>query len=338
MSLSIFSKLRRAISNPDVAIDLGTANTRVYALGCGLLADEPSVVKSNPVNGTAKNNGENKKATTMRAISPLRGGVIVDVDSAVTLLIPLLQRARRFGLLKPRTLACIPTDASEQERAALIEATERAGASYVVLTPEPLAAAIGAGLDISSPYAQMIVDIGDGVTDIAVIRYGVLLKTSAVRTACSDLHAAVQKMLTDRYNILAHPGEAERLTREVGAEFKNVRKRTLTVVGTHCSDGNDATVSVTNEEVIDSISPPINIIVRAVNAVVRDLPLKVSCEVIENGICLTGGGAALRGLPNLLAAETVLDVRPAVDPLHTVINGACQMLASGDSSRLWAVS
>jgi rod shape-determining protein MreB and related proteins len=335
MSLFIFSKLRKAIADPDVAIDLGTANTRLYALGRGLLADEPSIIKVNSENGTKKQNASGRKAS-QQSISPLRGGVIVDLDSAVTLLTPLLQRARRFGLMRPRTLACIPTDATEKERADLIEATERAGAASVVLAPEPLAAAIGAGLDISSPYAQMIVDIGDGVTDIAVIRSGALLTTAAVRKACGDLHSAVQRMLEQRHNILAYPGEAERLTREVGAPFRNLTKKILTVNGIDLSCGNEAIFSISNEDVSESIAPVINTIVRAVCATVRDLPLRASCEVIENGICLTGGGATLRGLSDLLAAETSLDVRMPVDPLHTVINGACQMLSAGDCSRLWA--
>src|SRR5215813_12100689 len=144
----------RNLLAPDLAIDLGTANTRLYARGHGLIAD---------------------------------------IEAASSLLKFFLSRAQRLGILRPRALACAPTDACEEERAALIEATRRAGASAVVVVPEPMAAAIGADLDVSSPYAQMVVDIGDGVTDIAVIRSGALVMTSAVRTACSDLRHSVSQ-------------------------------------------------------------------------------------------------------------------------------------------------
>src|SRR5438552_3301006 len=169
--------------------------------------------------------------------------------------------------------------------------------------------AIDLGTANTCLYAQMIVDIGDGVTDIAVIRSGCLLTTAAVRTACSDLHRAVERMLEQRHNILPYPGEPERLTREVGATLKNITKRAITVNGIDLSDGHEASILISNEDIVASITPSINTIVRAVCATVRDLPLKVSCEVIENGICLTGGGATLRGLPDLLTAETALDVR-----------------------------
>src|SRR6185436_439371 len=151
-----------------------------------------------------------------RLVSPLRAGVIADVDAAAALLNPLLKRAKRFGLWRPRVLACAPTSASENERLALVEATRRAGASAVVLAPEPLAAAIGIGMDVGAPYAQMLVDIGDGVTDIAVIRSGELIATSAVRTACSNLIAAVAKLVAKQHDMRLYYQEAQRLIQKVG--------------------------------------------------------------------------------------------------------------------------
>src|SRR5262249_7266062 len=206
MSLSIILGLRRIIAAPDIAIDLGTANTRLYALGRGMIADEPSIVRMSLETGRVEAVGRCAVRLRYRngnasSVSPLRAGVIEDVDAAASLLKPLMWRARRLGLMRPRALACAPTDASEKERAALIEVTRRAGASYVAIAPEPLAAAIGAGLDISSPYAQMVVDIGDGVTDIAVIRSGTLVATSAVRKACSDLHSAILNHVEKKYKV-----------------------------------------------------------------------------------------------------------------------------------------
>ena len=175
MSRSITAGLRKFVAPPDLALDLGTANTRLYAVGHGLIADEPSMIHVQPETGAVEAVGARAAWLACHdpyanSVSPLHAGVVVDVEAATSLLKPFLQRAQRLGFFKPRALACAPTDACKEEREALIEATRRAGASAVVVVPEPLAAAIGAGLDIASPYAQMLVDIGDGVTDIAVWR------------------------------------------------------------------------------------------------------------------------------------------------------------------------
>ncbi|HYE76236.1 MAG TPA: rod shape-determining protein, partial [Blastocatellia bacterium] len=187
MALKFFSEIRKTIADPDVAIDLGSANTRLYAHGRGLIADEPSIVKMRSDNGRIEAVGISAafsfKSANHAFISPVSSGVVKDIKAASALLAPLMRRARGIGLIKPRVLACAPTDACEEERAALIEATRRAGASAVVLAPEPLAAAIGVGMEVELPHAQMIIDIGDGVTDIAVIRSGELIITDAVRTA-----------------------------------------------------------------------------------------------------------------------------------------------------------
>jgi len=237
--------------------------------------------------------------------------------------------------LKPRALACAPTDACDEERAALIEATRRAGASAVVVVPEPMAAAIGAGLDVSSPYAQMLVDIGDGVTDIAVIRSGSLITTSAVRTACSDLRHCVSQMIAFRYGVLLFQDEAERVIRMVGASRDYERERLFLTEGTDLLTGEPMSLCVSSHDVMEAIEQPLDIIIEAIHKVVRDLPLQTSCEVIENGICLTGGGAQLQGMSERLANATSLTVRLADDPMRAVINGACQMLKVGIATGIW---
>lgn len=340
MAFSIAAGLRRVIADPDVAIDLGTANTRLYAMGRGMIAEEPSLVRIDSQTGAVTAVGMSAASLpsepASRSVAPLRAGVVTDVRAAAQLLEPLLRRARRFGLIKPRVMAFAPTDACESEREALREAMFRAGASKVSISPEPLAAAIGAGLDVTLPYAQMLVDIGDGVTDIAVIRSGALIATFAVRTACSDLHAAVSSSVERQHSLLLYPQEAERIACQVGAVRKNVPRRRFKVLGTDKQTGQERSICVENYDVFEALDPVIGTIVDAVRRSVRDLPHTTACEVIESGICLTGGGAGLPGLAGLIASKTSLDVKPAVDPLRAVINGAKHMLSVGLATGIWA--
>lgn len=340
MSFSFFAGLRRCISSPDLAIDLGTANTRLYAQGHGLIADEPSLIKIKPETGAVEAVGKKaarlaKRERSSHSVSPLHAGVVADVDAASSLLTPLLKRARGYGMIKPRALTCAPTDACDEERAALVEAMKRAGASAVVVVPEPLAAAIGAGLDISSPYAQMLVDIGDGVTDIAIIRSSTLINTYAVRTACSDLQRAVSQMMAFRYGVLLYPHEAQRLTHLIGAIQDYDDEELYVTYGTDLLSGGPVSLYVSNLDVIEAIQPVLDTIIAAIHNTVRDLPPKTSCEVIENGICLTGGGAKLKGLSTRLSTATSLDVFTTDDPMRAVINGATQMLSVSVATNLW---
>lgn len=339
---SLGYRFRKTFADPDIAIDLGTANTRLYAQGRGLLADEPSVVQIQRDTGLVESVGLiatkiNALGRNAKLISPLRAGVIADVDAATALLKPLLKRARRFGFLRPRVLACAPTDACEAERSAIVEATRRAGASAVALAPEPLAAAIGIGMDISSEYAQMLVDIGDGVTDVAVIRSGSLINTSATRVACSDLISEVADLISAQYGIRIYRHEAQRLIQQIGTGQGHTFVPYV-VAGADCETGLLRRVRVGGEEIATVMNPVLQIISNAVSQTLRDLPDEVACEVIENGINLTGGGAKLNGIPEMLAKDTSLEIHPARDPMHAVINGARRMLAVGIQTDLWSAS
>jgi rod shape-determining protein MreB and related proteins len=330
----------RNLLAPDLAIDLGTANTRLYARGHGLIADEPTLIKLQPGTGVIEAVGAraarlSKMDRFAYAISPLHAGVVADIEAASSLLKFFLSRAQRLGILRPRALACAPTDACKEEREALIEATRRAGASAVVVVAEPLAAAIGAGLDVASHYAQMIVDIGDGVTDIAVIRSGALITTSAVRTACSDLRHSVSQTIAFRYGVLLFSDEAERLMRTAGAAREDERERLLLTQGTDLLTGEAMSLCVSSHDVVEAVEQPLEIIVNAVQKAVRNLPAETSAEVIESGVCLTGGGAHLQGMAERLAKATSLAVRVAADPMRAVINGACQMLKVGIATNIW---
>lgn len=340
--MSLFDRplLRKWLGVPDLAIDLGTANTRLYASGYGMIAEEPSLVTIQPETGAVAAVGKQAARLANRErelipFSPLHSGVVADIDAATSLLRHLLDRVRWRGLVKPRALACAPTDACEEEKEAVIEATRRAGASAVVLVPEPLAAAIGAGLDVTSPYAQMLVDIGDGVTDIAVIQSSTLITTAAVRTACSDLHQAVSELISFRYGVILYPREAQQLTHLVGSSQDYENEQLYLTQGTDLLTGESVSLCVSSLDVIEAIEPVLDTIIRAIHDTVRNLPPKTSCEVIENGICLTGGGANLRGISHRLAQATSLDVRPAADPMRAVINGAQQMLKVGAATGLW---
>lgn len=340
MSLFSHTKIRSLIADPDIAIDLGTANTRLYARGRGLIADEPSVVTVRPETGQVEAVGTSAAQVRFlkprqSLISPLRAGVVADVNAAAALLTPLMKRARRFGLIRPRVLACTPTDARAEERQALMEATYKAGAAAVVLAPEPLAAAIGIGMDVSSPYSQMLVDIGDGVTDIAILRSGSLMKTSALRIACSDLVSALQQMVKEDHGVDLFPREALNVIRKVGARPHNSTANVFFPAGTDCQTGLLRRVRLSRAEAFLATAPVLLEIIGFVGKVVRNLPPEISCEVIESGIHLTGGGVCIPGIAERISLETGLAVSPASDPLHAVIRGARRMLSVGASTNLW---
>lgn len=340
MSLLELPGLRRIIGCPDLAIDLGTANTRVFASGYGIIADEPSIVSLAPDTGLIAAVGQ--EAAQLAAFGeefiplyPLNSGVVSNLEAATSLLRHIMERVEWYGLIKPRAIVCVPTDACEEERAAVIEATQRAGAAAVVLVPEPLAAAIGAGLDVSSPYARMLVDIGDGVTDIAVIRSGEPVMTAAVRTACSDLHAAVSRMVSERYGVRLFPMESQRLTHRVGSLADSTGELWVFAQGIETDSGAPVRLRVSSLDLLEAIEPVLEVITRSIEETVRSLPPEISCEVIESGICLTGGGANLREITRRLAQATSLDVQPAKDPMRAVINGARQMLQVGVATNIW---
>lgn len=333
------SLFKRVFADPDLAIDLGTANTRLFALGLGLIADEPSVVSPRDLLASAtiqlEAPTEKTRPSFVSTVNPLRAGVVTDVDAARMLLEPLFWRAKRFGVIKPRALACAPTDVSASEHEALVESMRRAGASAVRVVPEPLAAAVGAGLDVSEPFAQMLVDIGHGVTDVAVIHSGELISTAAVRVACSDMHAAVREMIAQRYEVDLYREEPERLTRVIGTAPGTWLEKSAIASGLNLESGEATSVEVTSTEVSEAIAPIVNRILEHVCETLRELRPTVAAEVIESGICLSGGGAELRGITKLIARTTSLEVARAGNPLHSVINGASRMLALGSGLGIW---
>ena len=304
---------------PDLAIDLGTANTRLFARGRGLLADVPTNV-----------------ADSTESTAPLTGGVVTDISGAGRLLKQVVDRARDFGSRPPRAIACAPTDVSATELAALVTAVRCAGVSSVKVIPEPLAGAVGAGLDISSKYAHAVIDLGAGVTDIAVIRSGIIVHQDAVRIGYSDLISAVQWMTYHRYGIVLDREQAESLTQEVASiDWQRSATAASEVDALDWKSGRYKRVEISGEDVSHAIQPIIDQIMEAVRSSIRRLPPLESAEVIESGICITGGGACLPGIKERIAGETSHEVNVAPDPLHAVINGASQMLMVGAQTGMW---
>lgn len=322
----MLSLVDKFVSQPCVAIDLGTANTRVYDCNQEAIAEEPSLVQ----HVTGDDSCADEYITHLNAqfvSAPLRGGVVVDVSNAISLLRPMLRRSRHW-LRQPATLACAPTDTTERERKLLTEALLGAGAAHVAIIPEPWAAAIGAGLDVTAPSAQLLIDIGQGVTDLAVIRDGRLIYTSAVRTACHDLQQAIKNAVLSRHRVALYPEDLETLTHELGALLDPVaaEPHRLALHGIDIIRRCQVELTVRQEEIVGAMEPVVAKILRMIENSLRRLPEHLAAEVYDSGICLTGGGSCITGIDRLIAARTNLEVRVASDPQLAVINGASQTL------------
>jgi rod shape-determining protein MreB len=237
----------------------------------------------------------------------------------------------------PVSLACAPTDTSEKERNYLSGAILHAGASHVSIIPEVWAAAIGAGMDVSQPSAQVLIDMGDGVTDMAVIREGRIIYASAVRIACGDLQKAIRSAIMTKYRIRLFAHEAERLTHEI-ASMSNQQESSHGFINAGGVDMNkrcEVTIKIDSNDVISAMAPVVNKIIKMIETGLQKLPENIYCEIIESGICLTGGGACIKGIDRLIALRTRMDVRIANDPMHSVINGAIQTLDYWKGEKCW---
>lgn len=306
MPLHLTDVLRRS----DLAVDLGTAVTRV-ASAEAVVATPSEVGRSRPV----------------------RGGVVVDRFAAAAVLRPLVHRAQGHGLGRPRIVACVPTGASGEERAAVVEVSRRAGASEVAVVAEPIAAAAGAGLDLACPYAQMIVDVGYGVTDAAVVRSGAIVLAAAERTACSDLEDAAIRHVRERHGRTLSTYAAGRLLSRLWFD-PEVRGagRARASAGTN---GDEVSFDVDLAPLAEALRSVHERIVSVAAGLVRRVPDDVGAELVESGIALTGGGALVPGLPDSIARHTGLDVRVVADPFGAVVRGARKILPTVARLNLW---
>lgn len=324
---SMFLKFTEIFAQPIVAVDLGTANTRICRVGFGKIIEKSSSTQLIQYTTNQIVDDYCKYINGKIVTRPLRGGVIVDLDKAIALLRPLIRKSKVF-LKNPIVLACAPTDTSESERGLLSRALVNAGASRVSIIPELLAAAVGSGIDIDRPSAQLLIDIGHGVTDLAVFRKGRIVFVSAIRVACSDFQRAIRSAIMSKHRVQLYDHEAERLTHEISS-FTSENGNCpglIHVVGMDIVKRREVSIAVNRQDVIDAISPLIDRITRMIDNSFRKIPGDIYSEISEAGICLTGGGACIKGIDRLIASRVKMDVRLGPDPIHAVINGAIRTL------------
>jgi rod shape-determining protein MreB and related proteins len=329
----------------DLAIDLGTANTCVYAPGRGIVLNEPSVVAFNTASnrieavGTKAREMIGRTPRDLVAIRPLRDGVIADFEAAERMLTDFIRRAnRRNGWMRPRVVVGVPAEITPVERRAVRESTLRAKASEVFLVDEPVAAAIGAGLPITEPTGNMIVDIGGGTTDIAVVSLAGMVYRKSVRVAGDEMDDAIMDHMKKVHSLLIGPRTAELIKIGIGSAAPLDQPLTMEVRGRHITAGLPKSVPVSDGEIRDALRPTIDVIIRAVRDALEKVPPELSADIYDRGVVITGGGSLLRNLDKRLREDTDLPVQIAEDPLTSVVLGAGRMLANIGLLRKLAVS
>jgi len=332
---NLFDKIWGMFSN-DLAIDLGTANTLVYLKGKGIVVSEPSVVAVQYTgNGQRKVLAVGMDAKKMLgrtpgsivAIRPMKDGVIADFDITEEMLRYFIQKVHnRKTLVRPRIVICVPSGITQVEKRAVKESAESAGAREVYLIEEPMAAAIGAGLPITEASGNMIVDIGGGTTEVAVISLAGIVYAKSVRVGGDKLDEALVQYMKRKYNLLIGERTAEQIKIEIGSAYPDAEVRTMDVKGRDLVTGIPKTLTVDSNEIRDALSETVNAIVEAVRIALERTPPELAADIVDKGIVLAGGGAYLRNLDILLREETGLPVVIAEDPLCCVVLGSGKVL------------
>ena len=331
----IFDWLYGLFSN-DLAIDLGTANTLIYVKGKGIVSCEPSVVAvQRDERGQKKVLAVGREAKEMlgrtpgniQAIRPLRDGVIADFEVTEAMLRHFIERAHdRRTLVKPRIIICVPFGITEVEKRAVKESAESAGAREVYLIEEPMAAAIGAGLPITEPSGNMIVDIGGGTTEVAVISLAGIVYSQSVRVGGDKMDEAIMAFVKRKYNLAIGEQTAERVKIAIGNAYPLDQLQTFEVKGRDLVAGVPKTVLVSSDEVRESLQEPLNAIVDAVRVALEKTPPELAADIVDKGIVLTGGGVLLKNLDVLIREETGLPVMVCDDPISAVVLGSGKAL------------
>ena len=327
-------KFVRALGfNTDLAIDLGTANTCVYAPGRGIVLNEPSVVAYNTVAGRIEAVGKEAREMIGRtpqhltAIRPLRDGVIADFEAAERMLTDFIRKAQpRATWVRPRVIVGVPAEITQVERRAVRDSTLRAKASEVFLVDEPVAAAVGAGLPITEPTGNMIVDIGGGTTDIAVVSLAGMVYSKSVRIAGNEMDEAIIEFMKRQHGLLIGERTAEAIKMEIGSATPLDNPLTMEVRGRHLQDGIPKSIKVCDGEIRAALKATIDVLVQAVRDALERVPPELSADIYDRGVVLTGGGALLKNLDRRIAEDTQLPVQIAEDPLTSVVLGAGKML------------
>ena len=323
----------------DMGIDLGTANTLVHVQGRGILLREPSVVAVNRQTNTVIEVGEEAKRMLGRtpnsivAIRPLKDGVIADFDQTERMLRYFIEKVhRRKGFVHPVVVVGIPSGITEVERRAVIEATKKAGAKEAYLIEEPMAAAIGAGLPVSEPIGSMIVDIGGGTSEVAVISLGAMAAARSIRIAGDEIDEAIVTYVRQQFNLFIGDRTAEECKITIGSAAPLEQELTMQVRGRDLLTGLPRSTIITSQQVREAIADPINAIVETVKETLEDTPPELSADIMDGGIVLAGGGALLRGLDRLISRETGMPVHIAPDPLSCVVLGTGKCLDEASRS------
>ena len=322
--MGIFSK--------DVGIDLGTANTLIYVQGRGIVVREPSVVAIDKYEGkvlavgTEANEMIGRTPENIVAVRPLKDGVIADFDITQAMIRRFIRQADISGIFKPRVIVCIPSGVTEVERRAVEETVMQAGAKEVVLIEEPMAAAIGAGLPVTSATGSMIVDIGGGTTEVAVISLGGIVASKSLRIAGNALNSAIINYLRKEHSINIGDKMAEEIKKTIGSAYEDNEEELFDVKGRDVSTGLPKTVQIKESEVREAMSENLEEMLEAVKLTLENTPPELAADIMERGIMLTGGGALIKGLDRFIAEATKIPAYVAEYPLDCVAVGTGKSL------------
>ncbi|MBP1549620.1 MAG: rod shape-determining protein [Oscillospiraceae bacterium] len=319
----------------DIGIDLGTANTLVFVKGKGIIIREPSVVavdqRYNPVRvvavGSQAKEMIGRTPGSITAMRPLKDGVIADFEITTTMLQEFIKKALKGSLFsKAHVVICIPSGVTAVERRAVKEAAENAGAKKVNIIEEPMAAAIGAGLPVSEPQGSMIVDIGGGTSEVAVISLGGIVTSRSVRCAGDAFDAAIINYIKKKYNLLIGERTAENVKIAIGSAFPMEQEAEMEIKGRNLLNGLPENIRVTSAEIREALAEPLSNVIEAIKVTLEKTPPELAADIIDQGITLAGGGANIRGLDKLINKETGMPVYVAESPLDCVADGTGKVL------------
>lgn len=324
----------------DIGIDLGTANTLVYMRGKGIIIREPSVVAVDVKMDRVRYVGQEAKDVIGRtpgsivAVRPLKDGVIADFDMTTSMLQEFIRKAlkgRAFAGSRVRVIICIPSGVTAVERRAVKEATQNAGAKRVSIIEEPMAAAIGAGLPVAEPTGSMIVDIGGGTSEVAVISLGGIVTSRSVRVAGDEFDSSIINYIKKKYNLLIGERTAENIKIAIGSAYPySDNEPSMDIKGRNLLNGLPENITITSEEIREALSEPLSHVIEAIKVTLEKTPPELAADIIDQGIMLAGGGALLKGLDLLIHSETGMPVKVAERPLDCVADGTGKVLENID--------
>lgn len=317
----------------DIGIDLGTANVLIYVKGEGIVLNEPTVVaidadtKQVLATGSKANEMLGRTPGKVKAIKPLKDGVIADFEYTEAMLNDFITRVKGKGIFsKPRILICCPSNITSVEKNAIREAAERIGARKVFIEEEPKVAAVGAGMDIAKPTGNMVIDIGGGTTDIAILSLGGIVNSSSIKVAGNSFDNTIIDYVKNKYKLLIGERTAEEIKLNIGNVYKGDKDKKMTIKGRDLSTGLPSMIEISEKEIEESIRPLANEMVKEVKSVLEKTPPELSADIIEKGIVLTGGGALLKGFPELFEDELKVPIFISESPLTCVAEGCGIML------------